>query len=431
MTTWSNAAPPDDGAPWPAPRGGQWPTAAAPAPTPADDAPWPTAVPAPRWPQSAVPTQLGHALAPPSAPFSVHPSGPPTFVPRGPVPLRPAPAGPGTPRREVAGWVPGVVLGLDVLLAVPFVVVLASGGDVLVPAGLLLLVLASAGSAVAALVTGRRAFADAAGGLDLAALLAVSGLGIASALDGSAVGAQQAAVLGGLAAAVLVVAVSALHTPAPAWPGSAPPRSSVPRPLAWLAAVLAVCCALAPVGADLVTTGTSPTPGPGPLPPGPVSVLTPVSADASCATTGTDSAGTPFRYQPVNAFDSDPESAWRCEGAGYGQWLRADFGTPVTITEVGLVPGYDKVDPYDGTDRFAQSPRILGATWTFDDGTVVSQSFDTSPTTGRDLQTMSVPPVRTSSVLLTVTTTVPGSTVGDQGPVTKTGTSTVRLVGAR
>jgi hypothetical protein len=214
----------------------------------------------------------------------------------------------------------------------------------------------------------------------------------------------------------------------------------VPRPLAWLAAVLAVCCALAPVGADLVASG-GPTPTPAPydlglgsdtgVEVGPVTVLTPVSADASCATTGTDSAGTPFRYQGINAFDSDPESAWRCEGAGYGQWLRADFGTPVTITEVGLVPGYDKVDPYDGTDRFAQSPRILGATWTFDDGTVVSQSFDTSPTTGRDLQTVSVPPVRTSSVLLTVTTTVPGSTVGDQGPVTKTGTSTVRLVGAR
>jgi hypothetical protein len=43
----------------------------------------------------------------------------------------------------------------------------------------------------------------------------------------------------------------------------------------------------------------------------------------------------------------------RCPGSAVGHQLVYDFGSPVTLTSVGLVREYAKVDPVDGSNRFA------------------------------------------------------------------------------
>jgi hypothetical protein len=77
-----------------------------------------------------------------------------------------------------------------------------------------------------------------------------------------------------------------------------------------------------------------------------------VSVTATCqALAGQDAAGTPITYDPVFTLDGVGETAWRCPGSAVGQQLVFDFGTAVTVASVGLVPGYDKTDPVDGSRR--------------------------------------------------------------------------------
>jgi hypothetical protein len=53
---------------------------------------------------------------------------------------------------------------------------------------------------------------------------------------------------------------------------------------------------------------------------------------------------------------------------------------------VGLAPGYDKVDPCDGTDRWSQNRRPTRVTWIFDDGTTAAQTLNDD----RQMQTIEV-----------------------------------------
>jgi hypothetical protein len=96
-----------------------------------------------------------------------------------------------------------------------------------------------------------------------------------------------------------------------------------------------------------------------------------------------DGAGNVVRYRARYVLDGDPETAWRVEGDGAGVRFRLILSARAHLTEVGLVPGYAKIDPDDGTDRFYQGNRILLARWTFDDGTSVEQRFDDEPTMQR------------------------------------------------
>ena len=73
------------------------------------------------------------------------------------------------------------------------------------------------------------------------------------------------------------------------------------------------------------------------------------------------------------------------------------------VTEVGLIPGYDKVDPTDGTDRFTEERRIRRVTWTFDDGVSQSQTFVDS----RELQVIPIPAVLTTTIRVTIEETTP------------------------
>lgn len=130
-----------------------------------------------------------------------------------------------------------------------------------------------------------------------------------------------------------------------------------------------------------------------------------------------DSCGAPTSYQPSNAVDSVRETAWMAPGDGVGAVLTIELAEPSVVSEVGLVPGYDKSDPCTGTDRFNELRRVTAVRWTFDDSTSIDQELSPTP----DLQTISLElPVVTSRVSMTILgTTEPGDTRLDHAPVSE------------
>lgn len=167
-------------------------------------------------------------------------------------------------------------------------------------------------------------------------------------------------------------------------------------------------------------TGTPFTPGP-------------VSATADCqAAAAVDAGGTTNSYEPARAFDGLASTAWRCEGDASGLGITFDFGAPVVLTSVGLVPGYDKVDPVNGADRFLNSRRIQQARWVFDDGSSVA----VTPAGERTMTTQAITPTTTTTARLVVGSTVPGATVASSsgqavGPTDYTSVSEVAFRGLR
>lgn len=124
----------------------------------------------------------------------------------------------------------------------------------------------------------------------------------------------------------------------------------------------------------------------------------------SVAPASVDEDGRPVTYEGTNLLDADPRTCWRMAGDGSGAVLRFSFDEPVTITGVGLINGYAKVDPphdwYDGNRR------ITTVVWAFDDGTEVSQELAADDA----LQSVPVDAVETSSVeLRIVEVTAPGT----------------------
>ncbi|MCA1672871.1 MAG: discoidin domain-containing protein [Actinobacteria bacterium] len=140
------------------------------------------------------------------------------------------------------------------------------------------------------------------------------------------------------------------------------------------------------------------------------------SASASCVSpSGNDAGGTTVTYGSEKAIDGLLDTAWRCVGDGVGQRLEISFPDRITLTSIGIVPGYAKTDPYDGTDRYAQNRRISAVHYTFDDGSTVSQSFNISASY-RSIQTLALPNVSTSHVTITILSSVSGETTGGQQP---------------
>ena len=95
----------------------------------------------------------------------------------------------------------------------------------------------------------------------------------------------------------------------------------------------------------------------------------------------TDSEGNVVTYEAANVVDGDPGTAWRMpfNDWDWDDYILITFDEPVTITELGLIPGYAKVDPASGADRFMQNHRICRATWQSSDGTYWSQNFEQKP----------------------------------------------------
>jgi hypothetical protein len=87
--------------------------------------------------------------------------------------------------------------------------------------------------------------------------------------------------------------------------------------------------------------------------------LSPSGVEASAtAPPGTDAHGATVTYVATNLIDGDPSTAWRVPGSGQGVVLTVRFAKPVVVTRIGLIPGYAKVDPVDGTNRFFQNRRV-------------------------------------------------------------------------
>lgn len=151
--------------------------------------------------------------------------------------------------------------------------------------------------------------------------------------------------------------------------------------------------------------------------------LQPVSVTADCfAPPSQDSLDRTVTYGPERVTDGVPETAWRCTGAAVGQRLVLRFAAPVTVTSVGLVPGYDKVDPVDGIDRFTETRTVTAVEWAFDDGSTRRQDI---PNPTRELARLDLDaPVSTSTVTLLI-----AATGNDGAPRDYTPVSEVEVVG--
>lgn len=152
-----------------------------------------------------------------------------------------------------------------------------------------------------------------------------------------------------------------------------------------------------------------------------------VLASAVCVSSPSqDRGGNPVTYEPAKAVDGLLDTAWRCDGDGAGQRLQISFPGRVTLTSIGMMPGYAKIDPYDGTDRYVQNRRISAVDYTFDDGSTVRQSFDTSAS-ARSVQAIALPDVSTSHVMITILGSVSGETTSGQQPFDKVAISEVTV----
>jgi hypothetical protein len=130
--------------------------------------------------------------------------------------------------------------------------------------------------------------------------------------------------------------------------------------------------------------------------------LVPVSAEAtSVAEPAQNGCGQSTSYDAAQLLDGDPSTAWRAVGAGKGIKITLTLPAAKRITEVGLIPGYDKTDQCTGIDRYVQMRRIKKVRWSFDDNTSVEQTF----TDERSSQAMAVTAVSTHIFLEILETT--------------------------
>jgi hypothetical protein len=166
----------------------------------------------------------------------------------------------------------------------------------------------------------------------------------------------------------------------------------------------------------LPTAGSSPQTGGGPD----AELAGGATASASkTASDSVDAANNPISYAAGNLTDGDPQTAWRAEGDGRGVTVRLTLPSTAHLTRVGLIPGYAKVDPTSGDNRFPENRRVREVRWHFDDGTTVDQRFDDNPA----MQETAVD-TTTSSVTIELLSTRPGTPDHDYVPI-----SEVSLVG--
>lgn len=145
--------------------------------------------------------------------------------------------------------------------------------------------------------------------------------------------------------------------------------------------------------AALENTGPAPVATPPPPPIGPVRPLNFVAS--TTAGPSQNACGDQTEYSAAYLLDDDPETGWRTKGDGTGETITFTFNGPTRLSEVGLIPGYAKVDPCNDVDRFRQLRRILKVRWAFDGGASVDQDFAEEPT----LQRIAVDVVTTTVTL--------------------------------
>jgi hypothetical protein len=175
--------------------------------------------------------------------------------------------------------------------------------------------------------------------------------------------------------------------------------------------------ALTPASAPLVV-GAVPTLAGATIPRSPQRLI-PVKVDASATAKPTnDGCGKPTSYDAGFVQDANSTTAWRVEGDGVGQTLSFALGVPTKLTELGLLPGYAKVDQCTGVDRFPQLRRVVRVRWTFDGNVGTEQTFVDQNV----VQSIPVD-ITTSTVKLEILESRPGNAL-DFTPI-----SEVRIVG--
>jgi serine/threonine-protein kinase len=123
-----------------------------------------------------------------------------------------------------------------------------------------------------------------------------------------------------------------------------------------------------------------------------------------------DAQQNPVSYEPDKATDGAPDTTWRVSGDGVGQWIQLDFASEVGVQKVGIIPGYDKVDPFDGTDRFTQNRVVKRARLEFSNGIAFEATFEPR----RDMQFVQLPqPIRTRWLRVVVLETYPPAAAQD------------------
>jgi len=134
----------------------------------------------------------------------------------------------------------------------------------------------------------------------------------------------------------------------------------------------------------------------------PTAPIRPATVGATAtANSGQNSCGEETVYDASYTIDGNNATGWRVKGDGVGAVLTFQFSTRTRFGQIGLLPGYAKVDPCSGADRFSQLRRILKVRWTFDDGTTVEQSFAEKP----EVQLINVDATATTVTLEILATT--------------------------
>lgn len=124
---------------------------------------------------------------------------------------------------------------------------------------------------------------------------------------------------------------------------------------------------------------------------------------------GRDAAGNTVYYYANNTIDGYLDTAWRVPGNGIGERVIVFFDQAVRLSEVWIVPGYAKVDPVSGENRFWQNRRVRKVRLTFGGGRWVEARLAEQA----EFQPVRFEPVLTSYVeVMVLETTTPGAQNG-------------------
>jgi hypothetical protein len=140
-----------------------------------------------------------------------------------------------------------------------------------------------------------------------------------------------------------------------------------------------------------------------------------------------DAAGNEVDYRPDYTVDGDDQTGWQCRGDGAGETLELDLGGTATITGVGLIPGYAKLDPHDDREWYPLFRRLTEVRWHFDTGDPITQELDPDPDR-RDLQILELPEPRESS---TLTLEIVSSTAGETADRSVIAVSDIEVLAAQ
>jgi hypothetical protein len=75
---------------------------------------------------------------------------------------------------------------------------------------------------------------------------------------------------------------------------------------------------------------------------------------SATAEPGQDYSGNWHTYEPANVVDERHNTAWQVAGTGKDEGLLLEYAEPVTVSRIGLIPGYAKTDTKEDLDRFYQ-----------------------------------------------------------------------------